>query len=348
MDAASAQLPVLSTGGIPTTIIDGRNHNPDGTWPPSTNRCSNVSPLAVDNLNASTPFQQSLSAVRQGIVTQANTICNYANGSSLVSGKTCTPALWWVRGTNQTPRFGSVTIQVSGSGSSDGHDGGSSGGSSSTITLTGASPSMLNLATPELMATSATYAPNIPSVVLPASQTAPFAGGTGNQIDPALYQPPSSSVLPDAFTAVSALVTSASQQPNYISIPPSGTLNTSYGSSSSPVVLVITNPNGLILQNTTLTGYGVLVVPSSLQINTATLNWTGIVMVQGGAGQFSIGQNAGGQINGAVLLQAVNSTALSLQTAGANSNFAINYSCDAVDLAFGALPFKVISSSEFN
>ncbi len=348
MDANSVN-PTLGSG-IPTTTIDGRNHNLDGTLPSTTSRCSNISSLAIDSGNVSTQLQQALSNLRTSIVSQANNSCNYSNGSG-INGNSCPPALWWVRGTNQTPRFGSITITVSSSGSSgssDGHDGGSSGGSSSTMTLTGASPSTLNLAAPELMATSATYAPNIPAVVYPSSQTAPFAGGTGNQADPVLYQPPSASVLPDAFTTVNALVASASQQPNYISIPPGGTLNTSYGSSSSPVVLVITNPNGLVLQNTTLTGYGVLVVPSSLQLNTATLNWTGIVMVQGGAGQFSIGQNSLGSITGAVLLQAASSTALSLQTVAANSNFAINYSCDAVDMAFGALPFKVISSSEFN
>jgi hypothetical protein len=88
------------------------------------------------------------------------------------------------------------------------------------------------------------------------------------------------------------------------------------------------------------------VVQNSLQLN-AALNWTGIVLVQGG-GQFTIGQNSSGSITGALLLQAASSTQLTLQTSSPNSSFAINYSCDAVDMAFGALPFKVISSSEFN
>jgi hypothetical protein len=351
MDAANAA-PSLGSG-IPTTIVDGRNHNLDGTWPPVVTRCSNISALALDNDNARTALQAGLLSVRQSIVNQANTSCNYTNGAGM-NGNNCTPALWWVRGTNQAPRFGSITVSSSGSGDhhdggSGSGDGGSSGGSGSSITLTGADPSTLNLASPELMATSAVYAPNIPGVVYPASQTAPFTGAAGNQADPALYQPPSSSVLPDAFTTVRALVTSAAQQSNYISIPAGGALNTSYGSSTSPVILVINDSNGLTLQGTSLTGYGVLVIPNSLQLSSATLNWAGIVLVQGDSAQFSIGQFASGSVTGAVLLQAKDPTkSVSLITSSPNSSFAINYSCDAVDMAFGALPFKVISSSEFN
>ncbi|HEX2328580.1 MAG TPA: hypothetical protein VHN74_07645 [Candidatus Angelobacter sp.] len=355
VDAATANLPTFGNGTIPKTIVDGRNHNPDGTLP-TTSRCSNVAALALDSDNARTQFQQGLLKVRTDIVTSANAACNPADGSTLSyapAGASCNAPLWWVRGTDQTPRFGTVTIPVSSSGSGsgdhhDGHDGGSSGGSgSSSITLTGADPSTLDLSAPQLRATSAVYAPHIPTASYDPSAPAPFTGGTGNQADPALYQPPSSSVLPDAFTAMSNLVNAAKLQSNYISIPAGGMLNTSYGAPGAPVILDIQGTGGLNLQ-TPLTGYGVLVVQNSLQLNGGTLNWTGIVLVRSGNGQLAI-QNGSGTINGAVLLQADPSTPVNLQTSSTTSgSFTINYSCDAVDTAFSALPFKVISSSEFN
>jgi hypothetical protein len=146
---------------------------------------------------------------------------------------------------------------------------------------------------------------------------------------------------------MSNLVNAAKLQSNYISIPAGGMLNTSYGAPGAPVILDIQGTGGLNLQ-TPLTGYGVLVVQNSLQLNGGTLNWTGIVLVRSGNGQLAI-QNGSGTINGAVLLQADPSTPVNLQTSSTTSgSFTINYSCDAVDTAFSALPFKVISSSEFN
>jgi len=135
-------------------------------------------------------------------------------------------------------------------------------------------------------------------------------------------------------------VLSSADQPNYFRVG-SSSLQASYGSAQNPAIVVITDTS-LNLQ-TPLTGYGVLVVPSAMVINN-NLRWTGIVLVQSSGGQFTIGSGAGGFINGAVLLQS--GAGFTLQTGG-SSPFRITYSCDAIDLAFQSLPFKVVASTEW-
>jgi hypothetical protein len=104
----------------------------------------------------------------------------------------------------------------------------------------------------------------------------------------------------------------------------------------------------LKLQNTALSGYGLLIVKDDLEINNSTLQWRGIVLVQSSS-QLVVGSGAGGFINGALMLQSGSS--LNLQTSIDNplSNpnpFRITYSCDAIDLAFQSLPFKIVATSE--
>jgi hypothetical protein len=111
-------------------------------------------------------------------------------------------------------------------------------------------------------------------------------------------------------------------------------------------VVVITDSS--LKLATPLTGFGILVVPNDFEIN-AALNWTGIVVVQPtpgmSAGQFFL-INAGGSINGALLLQASASSQFTLNTSSAGASFKITYSCDAIDAAMGSRPLKIVSQTE--
>jgi len=78
------------------------------------------------------------------------------------------------------------------------------------------------------------------------------------------------------------------------------------------------------------------------------------VMVQGAGSKFLVGPSASGYIRGTILLQSSSSFTLqstTLQTVAPGGmitgpTFGILYSCDAIDLVFGALPLKVVGSSE--
>jgi hypothetical protein len=252
---------------------------------------------------------------------------------------------------------GSSSQTSGGSGSSDGGSSGSSGsdggssGSSGNDGGGGVSTSSytaLNLGAPELFAISATSASPVPQVTavtgnvpLTTSSPAPFIGGPGNQGSGSIYQS-SISTLPHTIAALTTMVHASVNQPNYFAVS-SSNLAPSYGSSTKPAIVVITD-SSLKLQSTTLSGYGVLVVPNDLEINNANgLQWTGIVLVQSGNAQFAVGSGASGFINGALLLQPSNGSA---SLSSGSAPFRITYSCDAIDMAFGSLPLKVLASSQ--
>jgi len=339
--------------------------------------------VATDSTQTSTQLAQGLYDLRKSIVLTANANCN-ADGTSTTSGAS-TPGLWSVCCTDPSPsRFIATTTTsgtTGGTGTSSGgdggdHHGGTSGGSGSTTTTTTTTtlpggltatcdPSNascyvnLDLTAPELLGMSATLGsiPHLPTVVLPANPSAPFVGGAGNSLDPAIYQTQTSlpNTLPNEVKTLSALVDMNKGQANYFAPTPAN-LSPTYGSQSNPAVVVITDPTtlnpSLVLQQP-LTGFGILVVPNDFEIAAGVaFNWTGVVLVRGGAAKFVVGAGATGFINGSLMLQPTSGTAGTVQTStGTNSGtspigFRISYSCDAIDLAFNALPFKVISSSE--
>jgi hypothetical protein len=133
---------------------------------------------------------------------------------------------------------------------------------------------------------------------------------------------------------------------NYFEVA-STSLAATYGSLNPPQPAVVVITDSTLNLATPLTGFGILVVPNDFEIN-AALNWTGIVVVQPAtnmsAGQFHINANAGGSINGALILQA--SSLFTLNTSSAGASFKITYSCDAIDAAMGSRPLKVVSHTE--
>jgi hypothetical protein len=314
-------------------------------------------------------------------VTQANTACTQEGSST--AGYVCTAGLWWVRGTDLLPRFittgsststtssTSSTSTSSSSGSTPGGSGNGRGGRDDDDSHGGhhhsdpsgapdpsgacaaTDPSCftnLDLAAPELFATSAVTGTDIPVVTLPPDSIAPFTGGKGNQSDASIYQPASATIVANEIQAVMDFVNGSTSDPSYYTVS-STNLAPSYGTSVHPAIVVFTDPV-LSLQNSTsgLSGYGVLVIKTgSLEITNAPLNWNGIIVIQSPTGHVTL-NSATGSINGALLLQP--GAALNLQNGSTAScgpgqlctAFRLTYSCDAIDLAFTSKPFKIIST----
>lgn len=363
MDAANISASLSdgsSSSGIPGTAVDGRPHKLDGTLSGS-NACSQVAALATDSASSSSQLMQSLDSVRKGIVNTANASCNW-DGSSLGSN-VCTPALWWVRGTNGNTRFvtsitTTTTTITGGSGSNSSGPGSGDGNDHQTVTTTTTtspcSPSSpncytnLDLAAPELFATGATMASPVPEVTVPLN-TSLMTGGPGNQGSGSMYQSPLATTLPDEVAALNKLVRASVNQPNYFAVS-SANLAASYGSSGNPAIVVITDTSLVLNQN--LSGYGILLVPNDFEIN-AQFQWTGIVLVQSGNAQFKVGSGGGGFVNGALMLQPATASSASLvsNTRSTTANpipFRISYSCEAIDMAFASLPYKILGSSEIS
>jgi hypothetical protein len=219
------------------------------------------------------------------------------------------------------------------------------------------------------MAVSASIVPNtnppLLSVVTQDDKSAPFTGIPGNQLDSSVYQTASAATLPHEIAALGKLVSASTNLPNYYAVSAAALAGT-YGAPGSPAIVVVTDSSLTLTQP--LSGYGVLVVPNDFEVQ-AALQWTGIVLVRPPdqttsnttagsssttATKFALGPGGSGQIIGALLLQAPAQSASQTQPNPANlitsdpnaGKFRVSYSCDAIDMAFSSLPFKVVSSSE--
>jgi hypothetical protein len=362
-----------STAVMPSLVIDGRAHHLDRTlvdrslwtpWtntPPPSNVCSDISALGTDT--GAAQMASVLDQMRKNIVNTANNSCTQS-GSGM-NGNICTPGLWWVRGTDSNTRF----VTSTNSGSNSGSDGGSSGGSgsdgdhsgSSTTTCNATTPNCytyLNLSSPQLFGVSASNSTILPGnpghvpTVTVAGSGAPFVGGLGNQTDSTIYEPGATQTVADQVAAVQNLVKASVNQQNYFNVS-SSMLASSYGSNNppnppNPVVVNFTDSTLTLQSGQSLTGFGVLVIPGALEINSgATFNWTGVVLISSASGHVTINPGASGFINGALLLTpgAVFNSPASSPSTGLPS-FAIGYSCEAIDMAFSTQPFKIISASE--
>ena len=306
---------------IPPTNIDGRPRDINGNVLPSGNGCAATPAIATDSDKSTTDLQGALDDLRQKIVQRANAFCN-PNGSG-AGGNTCTKGLWWVRGTDPTPRFSQSNCTAS----------------ASTCYKN------LDLSAPQLDGVSGQFAPQIPSVVPSPNGSAPFIGAPGN-VDPLISQV-NTNTLQGQISTIQQVVNDSVGQPNYFTIPNS-TINSpvTYGSLTNPAIVVASDPGGLEVQ-ASVTGYGILVVPNNFRIDAATFQWTGIVLVEPPSGEFRLDTGSNGFINGALLLQAKASGTTNVRTSDSDSNsFTISYSCDAIDMAFRSAPLKIISYSE--
>ncbi len=309
---------------IPPTGIDGRVHDINGNLIASNSSCRSVASMASDAAQSTTQLEQALTDLRRNIAKRANDFCN-PDGTSQ-AGKVCTPGLWWVRGTDPTPRFDDTNPNCA------------AGSAANCV-------NNLNLGAQELNAVSGVFAPHIPIMTLLPNPTAPFVGAPGNTADPIITQG-APQLVGNQINAVNALVAASVGQPNYFNVTSSNiTTPTTYGSPTNPAI-VVASSNTLEIQ-ANVTGYGVLVVPNNLRIDAATFNWTGIVMVLPPTGEFRLDTGANGFINGALLLQS--GSTVDVRTSDSDSNpFRISYSCDAIDMAFSAQPIRIIAYSELS
>ena len=358
--SSTSSNPVPSTFNnvlIPATSIDGRVHGLDG-FLSAAPACSAVAALAANTPQGTASLQTGLNDLRRSIVTAANASCDAA-GNSISTNTTCTPPLAWVRGTGTDPRFiiSSSTSTTSTSPtptptptptpsptptSNSGHDGHDHS----------PTPTPTPIPTP----TPAPVSSNDCDVSLPncyknldlsATQLNPaslFIGNFGNSGDPVVYQSPAASVVANENQAVLDYIAARKASNNNYFEVASTSLAASYGSLAQPAVVVITD-SSLKLLNTSLSGYGILVVPNDFEVQNSTFQWTGIVMVRSSSGQFLINSGAAGTINGALMLQSGNQFTVTTSTVNAN-NFKISYSCEAIDLAMGSRPLKVVSHTE--
>jgi hypothetical protein len=308
---------------IPPTNIDGRPRDINGNLLPPGNGCSAVSSIATDSTKSTTDLQGALDDLRGKIVQRANDFCN-ANGTSTAAAKVCTPGLWWVRGTDPTPRFSQNNCNLGDPGCFKN----------------------LNLNDPALDAIAAVPGPHLPIVTLPPQNpTAPFIGAPGN-VDPLINQI-NQNLLQQQIANINQVVSDSVGQPNYVTIPDANiTSAVTFGSPTDPQIVVAANPGGLEVQ-ADMTGYGILVIPNNFRIDAATFDWTGIVLVQPPSGEFRLDTGATGSINGALMLQADANGTTNVRTSDSPSGtFTISYSCDAIDLAYRTAPLKIISYSE--
>src|SRR5882724_1886697 len=348
---------------IPATSIDGRVHNADGSLA-TTLSCSHVAPLAANTPQGTVSLEAGLNNLRFALVQAANNSCN-TDGSPISASNPCTLPLAWVRGTGTTPRFttaSSTTVPAPmltptpmptpapspTSTSNSGHDG--HGGHDDPPPTPTPTPIPTPTPTPtptpinDCSTASQSCYTNLDLSDKNLSLAPLFAGNPGNSGDPAVYQSQSPNIVADENQAVLDYIAARkASNTNYYELA-STSLDPAqaYGSLTQPVVLIITDSSLKLSAN--LTGFGILQVPNDFEIS-SNLQWTGIVMVRSSSGQFLINTGATGFINGALMLQAGGQFGLTTSSAGANP-FKITYSCEAIDVAMGSRPLKVVAHTE--
>ncbi|MBZ5490176.1 MAG: hypothetical protein LAO76_04505 [Acidobacteriia bacterium] len=364
---ATFNVPTLSSATVfPLTSIDGRVHHADGSLA-TTLSCSNVAPVAANTPQGTASLQTGLNSLRSALVQAANNLCN-ADGSSISASNPCTAPLAWVRGTGALPRFTTssasptptptpapsptpsptpvTSTSNSGSGSS-GHDGHDNHNPTPTPTPI-PTPTPTPVATADCSTATQSCYTNLDLSDNHLSPSPLFGGNPGNSVDPAVYQSQTPNIVADENQAVLDYIAARrASGKNYFEVA-STSLAATYGSLTQPAVVVITD-SSLKLLNTSLTGVGILQVPSDFEIQSSNLQWTGIVMVRSSStspsGQFFVNTGATGMINGALMLQAGDQFFLTTSSSGAG-NFTISYSCEAIDAAMGNPPLKVVSHTE--
>lgn len=295
---------------IPDFTLDARNHALDGTLSPL---CPSVALFAVTQVTAQNDLTSAASTLKREIVTRANNFC-LMNGSD--AGGTCTPGLFWVRGNGSLPRFQpgpclptdpSCFLNVD---------------LSSAVLRALANPPELHL--PPAPENRGPFT----AEVLPLVQTLTATEQTRlhtalNDLSQRITELPEESV-----SHISASLHSGHYE---------------YGSLTKPAVVQVDEgveaidlDGGVVIN-----GIGILLIPRIVRLGNTTLNWKGIVVIEG-AGDLRIEDaSACGQVLGAVVVHddATLDRKLDLDIVQRDgcSPFAINYSCEAVTRALTTL-----------
>ena len=309
---------------IPSFSIDGRNHSADGSSLSST--CANVSPFAGTESGANTDITDKVDELKSKIVERAKSFCNP------ITKPSCTDGLSYVKGLDlkDTPGF-----------CPDGDN----------------CYNKLDLSKGELRGATDTTpevdkrGPFTPSGSLPLVKQL-----TGSEL--AQFQQSIADLIEFSNT-------SPASKKNCISADIKGGTST-FGTPSDPKITYIlkdcpSNPTYVagstqgadldIKDGAVVNGAGIMIVPKRLRIRDATFNWQGIVLVVED-GDFRVGvsgsadsENSCGAINGAMILQddQGNDPKLDMDKVSGdgctspNKPFAINFSCDAVNVSLQPL-----------
>jgi hypothetical protein len=303
---------------IPDFSIDARNHALDGSLSPL---CASIAPFAVTQAAAQNDLTNTASTLKREIVTRANNFCQM-DGSN--AGGTCTPGLFWVRGSGSLPRFQTDACVTT--------------TASCFLNLDLASAALRALANPP-----ASHLPPAPENRGPFTATAmPFA-----QTLTATEQTRLHTALNDISQRIEEL-----PEESVARIPASlRSGHYEYGSLTKPAVVRVDDgaeaidfDDGVVID-----GIGVLLIPRVVRLGNATLNWTGLVVIEGDGDLRVENTSACGQVLGAVVVRDDSALDRKLDLdkvqRGGCAPFAINYSCEAVTKALTTL-MRTVSWTE--
>ncbi len=298
---------------IPDFSVDGRNHALDGTL---STTCSTISPFAVVQTAAQNDLTNTANILKREIVTRANSFCQ-SNGGNAAGP--CTPGLFWVRGSATASRFQTDACTTS----------------------TASCFLNLDLSAASLRATGLPISTHLPTApdnrgpFVPTTSATPFARLLTTTEQTRLQ------------TALSDLLQRVGEMPDTKLSHISSSLHAgayTYGSTSEPAVVQVDSEASAldIDSGAVINGIGVLLIPRTVRLGNATLNWKGLVVISG-AGDLRVEDEAAcGQVLGAVLVH--DDVALDrkldldkVKKTGFCSPFTINYSCEAVTRALTTL-----------
>ena len=173
-----------------------------------------------------------------------------------------------------------------------------------------------------------------------APPTDPFDGAPGNTTDPLVSQVAAADMQAQLDALQSLIAAYPAGDVIDINSPDFNDGATyTYGSVTDPKVVTQVSP--LEVNNgTTFTGFGILVVGTDIQIDSATFNWTGIVFLQHPNASFEF-EDSSGQINGAIFMDA--SAEAGFQLEGENNtpgSLRLTYSCAAITMASHVVPMQ--------
>lgn len=299
---------------IPDFTVDARNHALDGSL---SALCPAVAPFAVTQVAAQTDLNDAVSTLKQEIVTRANNFCLMTGGNA---GGTCTPGLFWVRGSGSSPRFQT----------------------SACVTTTTSCFLNLDLSAAALRALANPPASNLPPA---PGNHGPFTT-TGKPFVQTLTVTEQTR-LRTALNDLSQRVTELPRE-SILHIPTSlHSGHHAYGNLTKPAVVQIDEgaeavdfDGGVVID-----GLGVLLIPRVVRLGNATLNWQGLVVIEGDGDLRVTDANACGQMLGAVIVRddatLDRKLDLDLVQRGGCAPFSIKYSCEAVTRALTALMWTV-------
>jgi hypothetical protein len=306
---------------IPDFTVDGRNHTSDGTL---SAQCPGVSPFATTQAAAQNDLVTATDTLKREIVTRANSFCQ-ADGTDAAG--TCTPGLFWVRGSDVLPRFTSGPC----------------------IATNPACFLNLPVSAAALRATEFPPTDHLPEA---PEDRGPFTPSAGT---PALVYSLSPSERTRLQTALDDMIQRVAELPEEKILRISASLaagSHTYGTWAEPKVTQVEDGADALDVNdgAVVNGAGVLILPRVMHLRNVTFNWQGIVLVVEDGDLQVIGPAACGQIFGAVVVRDDTTPDRKLdmdlvQRTGGCPPFAMNYSCEAVTRALTLL-MRTVSWTE--